>query len=137
MVFFFIDVSADPNGSFCDQTLLASLFAPNIVKNTLSVSDDHIRNNLFKIWICFSLGTWQEAIVLDVENRRQIAIYIRVEPLENSKQLEQRTWKNENIFVCGSHKLSNLHFLRHGAAIVQNPFRLFLLAHAVSSDADT
>ena len=27
-------------------------------------------------------------------------------------------------------------FLRHGAAVIQNPFRLFRLAHAVGLDAD-
>src|ERR1022692_407846 len=65
---FVIDVAANANGPFRNQTLLPSLLAANIMKNPLSVSDHHVRDDLFEVWICFSFGTGHETVVFDIEN---------------------------------------------------------------------
>lgn len=85
---FIIDVSSDANGSFCDQTLFSRFLATNIVKDALSVGDHHIRNNLFKIRIGFSLGARQEIVVFWVKDCWQIAINISTETLKSAKPLE-------------------------------------------------
>ncbi len=109
MVFVIIvDVATDADGSFGGQTLLASLLAANIVENAFSVSDYHIRNNLFEIWICFRFRARQKTVVLWIKNCRQIIINISIETLKNAQPLKKRAGKNENIFVCDSHIQSSI-----------------------------
>ncbi len=73
------------------------------MKNAFPVSDHDIWNDLFEIWIGFCLGARLKAVVLLVEDRRQIAVNIGVETLKNAKLLKKRAGKNENIFICDSH----------------------------------
>jgi hypothetical protein len=49
------------------------------------------------------LGARLKAVVLFVEDCRQVAINISAESLKNAKPLKKRAWKNENFFVCDSH----------------------------------
>jgi hypothetical protein len=56
------------------------------------------------------LGTRQEAVVPGFEDGWQIPVDISSETLKNAKLLKNRTRKNEDFFVCNTHKLSNLPF---------------------------
>ena len=94
-----VDVSANANRPFRDQPLLASFFAANIMENTLSVGNHHIRDYLFEVRICFCLRAGHETIVPGIEDCRQVAVHFRAEPLKNTKLLEERTRKHENIFI--------------------------------------
>ena len=102
-VIFVIDVAADANGSFGNQTLFASLLATNIMKDALSISDHHVWDNLFKGWIGFRAGAGLKTVVLLVQNFGQIAINISAETLKNTQLLKKRAGKNENIFACNRH----------------------------------
>lgn len=103
-----IDVSSDANGSFGNQTLFASFLATHIVKNTFSIGDHYIRNNLFKIRIGFSEGTRHEIVILLIKDDWQIAVNLGTEALKNTQLLKKRAGKNENIFVCNSHNQSRI-----------------------------
>jgi len=109
---FIIDVAADANGSFGNQTLFAGLLATNIMKNALSVSDHHIGDDLFEIRIRLCLGAGLKTVVLLIKDYWQIAINLGSETLKKAKLLKNRTGKNENFFVCNRHKLSDLPFQR-------------------------
>jgi hypothetical protein len=63
-VIFVIDVAADADGSFGNQTLFASLLAANIMKNAFPISNHDIRDDLFEGWIGFGLGAGLKAVVL-------------------------------------------------------------------------
>jgi len=102
-IVFIIDMSTNTDRPFCNQTLFTCLLATNIVKDTFPISDHNIRNNLLEGWIGFSKGTGHKTIIFFIENRWQITINISAETLKNSKLLEERTRKNENIFTCNSH----------------------------------
>jgi len=109
---FIIDVAADANGSFGNQTLFAGLLATNIMKNALSVSDHHRGDDLFEIRIRLCLGAGLKTVVLLIKDYWQIAINLGSETLKKAKLLKNRTGKNENFFVCNRHKLSDLPFQR-------------------------
>ena len=102
-IIYVIDVSTNANRPFRYQTLLASFLAAHIMKNVFSISDHDIWDNLFEVWIGFSLGARLKAVVLLVKDCRQIAINVGAESLKNAKPLKKRAGKNENIFVCNSH----------------------------------
>jgi len=79
------------------------------MQNIFSISDYHIWDNLFEIWICFSLGARLKTVVLLIKDCWQIVINISVETLKNAKLLKKRAWKNENIFICDSHNQLKIH----------------------------
>jgi len=100
-----VDVSTNANRPFRHQTLLARLLAANIMQDAFSISDHHIRNDLFEGRICFRLGTGHETVIFLFKDGRQIASNIRAKTLKNSKLLKERAWKHQNIFVSNSHML--------------------------------
>ena len=102
-VVFIVDVSANADGAFRDQTLLARFFTTNIMKNAFSICNHNIRDDLFEAKICFSIGAGHEAIIFRIKNDRQIAAYISTETLKDTKLFEKRTRENKNFFICSSH----------------------------------
>ena len=102
-VIFIINMSADAKRAFCNQSLLASFFAANVVQNTFSISDYHIRNNLIESWIGFSEGTRHKTIIFFIENRWQVMSDVGVKTLKDPKLFKKRTRKNENIFIGNGH----------------------------------
>ena len=84
-VIFVIDVSANTDGTFGDQTLFPSFLAANIVKNALSISDHHIRDDLLEIRIDLGLGTRLETVVLLIQDGRQIVVNITSETLKDTE----------------------------------------------------
>lgn len=78
------------------------------MENVFSISDHDVWNDLFEVWIGFSMGARLKAVVLLVKDCRQIAIHISIESLKNSKLLKKRAGKNQNIFVCDSHNQQRL-----------------------------
>ena len=87
-VIFVIDVAADANRSFGNQTLFASFLATNIMKNALSISDHDVGDNLFEVRIALCLGTGLKTVVLLIKDYWQIAINISSETLKNAKPFE-------------------------------------------------
>ena len=79
------------------------------MKNIFSIGDHDVWNDLFEVWICFSLRARLKAVVLWIKNCRQIIINVSVETLKNAKPLKKRAGKNENIFICDSHNQLKIH----------------------------
>jgi|GEM_PF-4343482 len=58
------------------------------MKNTLSISDHHVWDNLFEGWIHLRSGTGLKTVVFLVQDFGQIAINISVETLKNTQLLK-------------------------------------------------
>jgi hypothetical protein len=109
-----IDVAADANGSFGNQTLFASLLATNIMKNAFPISDYHVRDDLFEGWIGLRPGAGLKTVVLLVQDFGQIAINLSAETLKNAQLLKKRAGKNENIFTGNRHDGMRIQELEFG-----------------------
>ena len=84
-IIYVIDVSTNANRPFRYQTLFASFFTANVMKNAFSISNQNIRDNLFEVGIGFSLGAGHETVVFRIENGLEITICISTETLKNTK----------------------------------------------------
>jgi hypothetical protein len=78
------------------------------MQDAFSISHHDVWNNLFEVWIGFSLGARLEAVVIFVKYCGQIAANVGAESLKNTKPLKKRAGKNENLFVCDSHNQLSL-----------------------------
>ena len=74
---------------FCNQSLLTCFLAPNIMENAFPISDHHIRNDLFEVWICFGLGASHEIMIFYIENGGEITIHISIKTLKASKLFKE------------------------------------------------
>ncbi len=95
-----IDMAADADRSLGDESFLARFFAADVMKNLFAVGDDNVRNQLFKGGIVLRERPRPEAVILRVENGRQIARHVTAETLKRAQFIQHGSLETKNLFLA-------------------------------------
>ena len=98
------DVSSDSDGSKCVQAFFALAFASGVLEEPglicIAAFENHIRNQLLKRRICFNETSRAKGLIVAIENRWQITIYVWLKSRKGPQLIEQFRWNYKNFFVC-------------------------------------
>src|SRR5712691_6384352 len=97
-------MSADSDRSFSNEPLFACFFATHVIENFVLKREQYVGNDLLMRRIVFGLSAREEEIVPARQQRGQIFLRLKAQPVKTSQLVEEIAPNDQNIFVWRTHR---------------------------------